>query len=154
MQIHEIELLDFAPSDYPEVTFRVRCSTGTYVRSLADDMAAALGGRAHLVALRRTANGGLRVEAAHPVEGLEALAAEGRFGDAVVPPAAGLGDMEAVHLDEATSAAVRNGVSFPRSCFHDEVPGGGPFRMLDRNGRLLAVYRLEGGRARPEVVLS
>ncbi|MCB1246946.1 MAG: tRNA pseudouridine(55) synthase TruB, partial [Acidimicrobiia bacterium] len=32
--IHELELLDLAPSDYPEVTFRVVCSTGTYVRTL------------------------------------------------------------------------------------------------------------------------
>ena len=53
IDIYQLELIDFAPSDYPEVTFRVVCSTGTYVRVLADDIARALGGRAHLSALRR-----------------------------------------------------------------------------------------------------
>ncbi len=44
--IHELDLVDFAPSDYPELWFRVKCSTGTYVRTLVDDIARALGGRA------------------------------------------------------------------------------------------------------------
>ena len=59
--IHELEITEFAPSEYPEVSFRVVCSTGTYVRTLADDIAQALGGRAHLSALRRIRNGSLRV---------------------------------------------------------------------------------------------
>ncbi|MGI9610433.1 MAG: tRNA pseudouridine(55) synthase TruB, partial [Acidimicrobiia bacterium] len=73
--IHELELTDFAPSDYPEVSLRVVCSTGTYIRTLADDIAAALGGRAHLVALRRVRNGSLAVSAASTIEELEEAAA-------------------------------------------------------------------------------
>ena len=45
VEIYQLDLLELAPSPYPEVTFRTVCSTGTYVRTLADDMARALGGR-------------------------------------------------------------------------------------------------------------
>ncbi|MEA2002462.1 MAG: tRNA pseudouridine(55) synthase TruB, partial [Actinomycetota bacterium] len=61
VEIYRLELTDFAPSSYPEVTFRTVCSTGTYVRTLADDLARSLGGRAHLSALRRIRNGSLLV---------------------------------------------------------------------------------------------
>ncbi len=148
--IHELEVLDFAPSDYPELTFRVRCSSGTYVHSLADDIAAALGGRAHLTALRRVSNGALRVEEARSIAELESLAETGRFAEAVMPPAAGLADLAAISVDENTGAAVRNGAILHRG----SVPGAtGPFRVLDARGDLLAVYRAEGGSVRPEVVL-
>ncbi len=152
--IDEIAILEFAPSDYPELTLRVRCSTGTYVRTLADDIAMALGGRAHLLALRRTANGDMRVEHAHSVETLEALAAEGRFADAVIDPAEGLGHMDALQLDSRRAAAVRNGMSFPQSAFGGAVEGKGPYRMVDDAGRLLAVYGRHGNTIRPEVVLG
>ncbi|MDH3250904.1 MAG: tRNA pseudouridine(55) synthase TruB, partial [Acidimicrobiia bacterium] len=56
--IHEIEVLSAGEGPHPEVRFRVVCGKGTYVRSVADDLAAALGGFAHLSALRRTTTGG------------------------------------------------------------------------------------------------
>jgi tRNA pseudouridine55 synthase len=69
VEVQAFDLVDFAPSDYPEATFRIRCGSGTYVRSLADDLARSLGGRAHLTALRRTRIGSLRVEQARTMEG-------------------------------------------------------------------------------------
>jgi tRNA pseudouridine55 synthase len=154
VEIQEIAILDFAPSDYPELSFRVRCSTGTYVRSLADDIARALGGRGHLVALRRTKNGRLGVEQATALEDLAALADEGRFADAVMGAAQGLADMEAIHVDRARSAAVRNGVPFAATSLGAAPGSSGPFRMLDDAGVLLAVYRIDGGKAKPEVVVA
>lgn len=151
--IHELELTDFAPSDYPEVGFRVRCATGTYVRTLADDIAAALGGRAHLSALRRTANGSLGVEAAHGVEEIAAAANPGEPPPFLLSPADGLGDMPAVVLDAELSQAARNGVPFGRSLL-DPEPEDGSVRLLDADHRLIAVYTVSAGRARPEVVLG
>jgi tRNA pseudouridine55 synthase len=49
--IHELKILSY---DWPELTFRARCSSGTYVRALARDMGEALGTGAYLTALRRT----------------------------------------------------------------------------------------------------
>jgi tRNA pseudouridine55 synthase len=64
------ELTRFAP---PELDFRVRCSKGTYVRTLAHDFGQKLGCGAHLSALRRTAIDKLRVEQALTVPEIEAL---------------------------------------------------------------------------------
>ena len=55
----------------PEVDFTVRCSKGTYIRSLAHDFGKALGSGAHLSRLRRTAIGNLRVENAQSVADFE-----------------------------------------------------------------------------------
>ena len=65
LSIHELELLSLQG---PDATVHVKCSKGTYVRSLAHDIGEALGCGAHLVALRRTASGGFRVEDARTPE--------------------------------------------------------------------------------------
>ena len=70
VEIFSIDVIDFAPSEYPEAVIRVRCGTGTYVRTLADDIARALGGRAHLGALRRLAIGSLGVGEAASLDDL------------------------------------------------------------------------------------
>ena len=57
--IHELEILSWTP---PEMQIRVRVSAGTYIRSLARDIALAAGSRAHLSALRRTMVGPFKVE--------------------------------------------------------------------------------------------
>lgn len=60
-----------------EFTLRVRCSKGTYVRQLAEDLGEALGCGAHLRALRRTAVGPLMLEAAHPLAAIDAASEDG-----------------------------------------------------------------------------
>ncbi|RMF27895.1 MAG: hypothetical protein D6765_06810, partial [Bacteroidetes bacterium] len=57
-----IESFDLTHIALPEVEFRVRCSKGTYIRSLVHDFGKALGSGAYLTALRRTAIGPHRVE--------------------------------------------------------------------------------------------
>ena len=59
--IDEIELLD-CRLEVPEITIRVVCSKGTYIRALARDIGEALNSGAHLTALRRTRVGDVRVE--------------------------------------------------------------------------------------------
>lgn len=63
--IYEFELTRIA---LPEIDFRVKCSKGTYIRSLAHDFGKALNNGAHLAALRRTAIGDYRVDQAKSVE--------------------------------------------------------------------------------------
>jgi tRNA pseudouridine55 synthase len=148
--ISEIEILDFSPCDYPDVLFRCRCSTGTYVRSLADDIGRALGGRAHLSALRRHRIGSLTVDEARPLGELAESLPEG-LDDALVSPSAGLADLPAVVVGEDAATGVRHGVVFPAAVLDGPQ---GPFRVLDESGRLLAVYSGDGSRARAEVVLG
>lgn len=63
-----IKTFEITKIDLPEVHFRVECSTGTYIRSLAHDFGAALGCGAYLSALRRTKIGDFNVEDAKTVE--------------------------------------------------------------------------------------
>ena len=82
--IGEFEIVTFDP---PDVSFRVVCSTGTYIRSLAHDMGLSLGCGAHLTALRRT-----------------------RIGEFSVEDALGVGDfVERVGRERASSSLGQNG---------------------------------------------
>jgi tRNA pseudouridine55 synthase len=124
---------------------RVDCSSGTYVRVLAADLGAAVGGGAHLRSLRRTAVGGFTLADAHPLDKLGP--------DAVLPPLQAVGDLPRVEVDAATAAEVSHGRVFDREAAG--LHGEGPWALIDADGDLLATY--EGrpdGRAKPSVVLS
>jgi len=76
-QVH-ISDLELNGDQFPEVSFRVRCSKGTYIRSLAHDIGKAVDSGAHLTELRRTAIGDFHVDNAITVEGfLSELEKEG-----------------------------------------------------------------------------
>jgi tRNA pseudouridine55 synthase len=148
--IHRLEIIDIAPSDYPEVTFRTVCSTGTYVRTLGDDIARALGGHAHLTALRRVRNGHLHVNQAHLVDDIVTATDAGDLEGLVIDPWHALEQLPSLHVDDATAFRVRNGSRLPRP--NDEASDGF-VRIGDRAGALLAVYRLDGDMLVPEVVM-
>ena len=151
VEIHRLDILEVSPGIYPEVSFRVTCGSGTYIRVLADDMARALGGRAHLSALRRTAIGPHRVEGAHTVAALEEAAAAGTLDTVVVPPALGLSHLPGVTVDAATALGVHNGATFAAGPL---AAVQGSCRVLDAAGELLGVYRGDGRRAVAEVVMG
>ena len=65
INIYEMEILSF---EMPHLKIRVRCSKGTYIRSLANEIGIALDRGAHLTGLRRTRSGGFTVENAHNLE--------------------------------------------------------------------------------------
>ncbi len=151
--IHSLELVDIAPSDYPEVTFRAVCSTGTYIRTLADDIARALGGRAHLTALRRVRNGSMRVEDALAVDEVVSAFEAGSVGQHVIEASSALAHLPELPVSDATAFRVRNGVVLEV----DDVGGDLVYdlvRVTDGTGALIAVYRRVEHQFRPEVVLG
>jgi tRNA U55 pseudouridine synthase TruB len=93
--------------------------------------------------------GSLVVDDAVDLEELARLVEAGRAP--VLEPAAALADLPAATVGEDAAVAVCHGVVFPAAAF-GAVEGS--FRVLDGDGRLLAVYAVEGRRARPEVVLG
>jgi tRNA pseudouridine55 synthase len=109
VSIHELRLLDWA-DDMARGSFEVRCSKGTYVRTLAADIGEALGCGAHLAALRRTGIGELDVVQAHSLTALEELGAEARDG-LLLPPDSLLAGLAEVCLDAADAARMRHGQS-------------------------------------------
>jgi tRNA pseudouridine55 synthase len=147
VDVFELEILSVGPGPYPEVDFRVVCGKGTYVRSLAADMASVLGGSAHLTALRRTRIGSLAV---------------GTFGVSLddldnwearlLSPSDALADLPAITVGPETAEGVSNGVRFVGGELVDAADG--QVRVLNDEGELLAIYRLSGEQAMPEVVLA
>ena len=82
VEIHHIHVIDWQDD---RLLLDVRCSKGTYIRTLAQDLGEALGCGAHLTALRRTASGGLSVDDAVTLDRLAELDEAGR--DALLQPA-------------------------------------------------------------------
>jgi tRNA pseudouridine55 synthase len=104
VRIMELTVLS---QDLPDVTFRVVCSSGTYVRTLAADLGRALGVGAHLKALRRTSIGPYRIEDALSSGDLEAAAE--RVREKVIPLRYALPQFSEVEVDETTAVRVRRG---------------------------------------------
>ena len=105
VEIHALEAVKHAG---PLLELRVRCSKGTYVRTLAEDIGEALGTGAHLAALRRTACGPFRVDAAATLEALAALPA-GERGNRLLSLAHLLEGLPRAELDPSAEARLRNG---------------------------------------------
>ena len=131
--VHRFEV--DATDDPLVYTAEVECSSGTYVRTLAADLGTALGGGAHLRALRRTAIGPFTVDqAAWPLE------------DVVVrPPITAVEHLP--RLDVPRERVAVGGV-----VDGDVATGEGPWAVVDGD-ELLAVYERKGSRIKPAVVI-
>ncbi|GIU83897.1 MAG: tRNA pseudouridine synthase B [Acidimicrobiales bacterium] len=138
VEIHElsVEPIDETGGLYK---LRVRCSSGTYVRSLVADLGAALGGGAHVTRLRRTAVGSFRVEDANPPS-----------EPVLLDPRRAVADLPAVRAEGRLVRAVVSGRLLGREELG--VEGRGPWAVFGNDGELLAVYEEEGERLRPAVV--
>lgn len=126
----------------------VTCSSGTYIRTLAADLGAALGGGAHLRNLRRTRAGSHDVAAAHRIDDVE-------VPGHVLSPADALRDLPTVVVDTATAVDVGHGKPLERARLGLPAAGGGPWAVESQDGVLLAVYGPHReGTVKPEVVVS
>jgi len=106
--------IDWLGRDGSDISLRVHCSKGTYIRTLAADLGAALGCGAHLAALRRTRIADLDIADALPLATLEAL--EGASRDACLRPAdALLAKLPIVCLDAAVAARFLHGQTVSQS---------------------------------------
>jgi tRNA pseudouridine55 synthase len=115
--IHQLEPVEWKP---PRLKFTVHCSKGTYIRTLAEDIASALGCCAHLVELRRTL---VEPFTDHPMVTLEQLQAAregGELQEYLLPIDTGLTDWPRVDLDSVQQGKFKHGNQF---IFEGLVPG-------------------------------
>lgn len=139
--IHELELLGRTAD---ELDLRVRCSKGTYVRTLAEDIGTVLGVGGHLAALRRTAVGPLDLRGATPLAELGSLSEMERDAR-LLPLEALLQGLPRAELEASLESRFRNGqpVHYPRG-------EAGLCGVFDANGRLIGLgQRGEDGQLRP-----
>jgi tRNA pseudouridine55 synthase len=143
-------LKNYAP---PLLDFEVKCSSGTYVRSLAHDLGRKLGCGGHLHSLRRTSAGPYTVGDSVSVAEVEKAATEGRVPELLIPLEELLPEAPAVVLSSAAGKRVMNGSPLLPSHLaassaelfplRSETP---LFRILDSSGKLLALARPSAGR--------
>ncbi len=104
--IHALNLL---AADDGAASFEVFCSKGTYVRSLARDMALALGSVGHVAMLRRIAAGPFHEARAVPLDKCVELVQGGALEQALLPLTAGLDDIPALAVDPDQALALKQG---------------------------------------------
>ncbi|MEY3361557.1 MAG: hypothetical protein RL531_1276 [Actinomycetota bacterium] len=147
VHIGSLEVTGFEPGPFPTAAIAVACSSGTYIRTLAADLGAALGGCAHLAALRRTRVGSFTLAEAHPLDAVVADPVACTVGLAEM-----VRDLESIVVDAATANGVRHGAVFPPVAL-GVGSASGPFALL-ADGDLLAVYERRGAGLKPAVVVA
>lgn len=143
-----IHQLDLERLDRDELEFSVRCSKGTYVRTLGEDIGEALGCGGHLIALRRTSIGDFRLDQAHPLNQLESMSELQR--DACLMPLDCL-VQNLPHLELDTTQAYRLAQG-QRLGLRDSHPDG--LRRLYADGHFIGLGELAEGRLAPIRLIS
>ncbi|MEL6985673.1 MAG: tRNA pseudouridine(55) synthase TruB, partial [Actinomycetota bacterium] len=132
-----VHRFDTEPTDEPLVyRVEVECSSGTYIRTLAADLGHALGGGAHLRALRRLEVGPFTLDDATSIEEIE-----------LAPLADLLRGMPVLEVDDDVARRVSSGQNLGPSA------GSGMFAVANAQGELLAVYEVRDGALAPAKVL-
>ncbi len=141
--IHALDLLAYAP---PLLTLRVACSSGTYIRSLAHDLGAAIGSGGHVVALRRTAVGHFTLAEAVPLDDLTAE----NLPAHLLPPEAFVAHLPRLDVDEASAARLALGQRLEAP---PDAPAG-DVAVFGPGGRFVGIVTVEGDVLQPRKMLN
>lgn len=110
IHVYNLEVLEWSP---PEAVLDVYCSSGTYVRSLANDLGEELGTGAYLIGLRRTKSGRFTLRDAVPLRQLQDAFLTGEWYHYLIPAAEALGDWPGLELTSEQVEKVRHGHRIP-----------------------------------------
>ena len=135
--IHELTLLGRSGEDW---LLDVRCSKGTYIRTLCHDIGQALGCGGCMSALRRTEAGGFSVENALTISEIQALADAGELEKRLLPVDRLFAGNQMCRVSSEEEKRLRCGSSFPTS-----LPDG-DYRVYGESGGFLMLGRAEDGR--------
>lgn len=135
VQVFALDLLELTGAT---ARLSVRCSPGTYLRSIAHDLGRALGCGAFLSALRRTASGEFREHDARTLETLEQMAREKAFEQALIPLSRLLPEIPSATVDALTAGQIRQGKDFRLSPFAGRAASQ-YVKALSPDGDLIAI---------------
>lgn len=135
IHVYSLEVLEWAP---PEAVIDVYCSSGTYVRSLANDLGKEIGTGAHLIGLRRTKSGRFTLRDAVPLRRLQESFDAGNWYKYLIPAAEALGDWPMIELDPDEVELVRHGHRIPA-----EEDQAGWARAVSQQGDLVALMEVD-----------
>lgn len=147
--IHSFEVLDFKAGQHAHLKVNVRCSKGTYIRSLAEDIGKQLGCGGHVSELRRTRAGPYSLEQSINLDLLEQLAVEQELEQLkalMLPVDSAIVGMPTVVLPELSGYYLRQG----QAVLAAHMPTTGLVRIVEDNGEFLGVGEiLDDGRLAP-----
>ena len=137
LEIHGIRL--------PEVSFSVTCSSGTYIRTLCQDIGERLGCGGCMKSLLRTRVDRFQVEDSLRLSEIEELAREGRIGEALIPVDEMFLAYPKLRMKEAADRLVYNGNPFSagdaQELLQEETLCGTQVRVYDSSGNFVGIYR-------------
>lgn len=140
--IYDLRLQDWSP---PELSLRVRCSAGTYIRSLAHDLGQALGVGGYLAALRRTAVGDFTVARAVALDTLD----EENVASFLLPPDSAVTHLPALSVDGEGARQLRHGQRVPRQAGDGEAALA---RAYGPGGDFVGIVSAAGAAWKPEKI--
>ena len=135
MEIHEIRL--------PEVTFTVTCSSGTYIRTLCQDIGEKLGCGGCMKSLLRTKVDRFELADSHKLSELETMMHEGRIEEVLLPVDDVFAACPAVRIRQESDRLIQNGNPFGKEDIA-ETTGEGPPEGTELERNCVRVYNSEG----------
>ena len=150
-----IEKLEILSIRLPRVTIRVRCSKGTYIRTLCHDIGRKLGCGGLMEELMREESSGFTLREALPLGVIESMKLTGHLADAVLPLESVLKAYPVHRLLPSAEAAARNGNLLSADSFVNAAgdANGSLVRVTAANGFLIGLFQKEGKQYRPAVML-
>jgi tRNA pseudouridine55 synthase len=155
VEVHELRLIGLVDVDHAD--FEARVGKGTYIRSLARDLAEALGTVGHLVQLRRLSVGPFDETQAISLDKLESLGHRAAASEHLLPIETALDDIPALALSEAEADRLRHGlrVALPQGPSRPtEDLQHGALVCATASGKLVALAEIEAGALRPVRVMN
>ena len=148
--IHQIDLLQF---DQESFEIRVRCSKGTYIRTLVEDIGNTIGCGAHVSTLRRLSTGPFDEDQMVTMEIIENMAKQddAALDELLVPVDSALEHLAAVALSEEASYSLCQGQAVLVTHASGEKPGEGLVRIYDHNRAFIGIGTInDDGRVAPK----
>lgn len=157
VMIHEAAVTAAPDADHVEITLRT--GKGVYVRSLARDLARALGAEGHVSALRRERVGPFSVENAVTLDSLEEMVHRGAASEGLLPVATALDDIPELAVTDQDAFSLRQGrpiVLLPRQVetLKDQLRAGSRTVSAFQGQTLVALGQLRAGRLEPDRVFN
>ncbi len=156
-----IEEIYVSRMELPRVHMRVRCSKGTYIRTLCHDIGEYLGCGAAMESLRRTASGDLTEEVAVTLESVQeaaeraaqsGISVEKILGGGLITPERALAGLPRFTVGRGYDKALYNGNALMTEWGSGEC-GPGQVAVFDADGRVVGVYERRGGKLCPIIML-
>lgn len=149
--IHQINLLDF---DHESFSVRVRCSKGTYIRTLIEDIGKAIGSGAHVSSLRRLSVGVFNAEQMVTMQHIEEIVEDSERNEILldqllVEMSNALGHLTKICL----SSEQTNDICHGRAVLVSDVPDSGAVRIYDHNHKLIGIGTAHQGYIAPKRLL-